>query len=232
MFKLIKLEIKKYKLFNYWKGVLLANIGFIACLFMIYTLEKLDENIPFEDFEMVTLIISSTIRATFVIFASVLIVKLVIDEYRNKSINIMFTYPIKRKKIMLSKLTIIVTFTFLTVMLSTVFMNGLVYVLDLFFDLIPGEIKIEALTKSIVTAFFHSLATAGLSLIPLLFGMPRKSAPATIVSSIFLVSLTSSTSDNFTLFSVIAVPISLGLLGLIIGYLSIRNIEEIDVKVS
>ena len=228
MLKLIKLEIKKFKLMNYWKSILIANLGFIAFIIMLYTLESNDGNIPFESFEMASNIISSAVRATFVIFASVIIVKLVIDEYKNKTIDIMFTYPIRRKKIMTAKLIIVVTFTFFTVLMSTLFINGLVYLAEVTMDILPGEIRIDEITRNILTTFVNSLATAGMSLIPLLFGMHRKSAPATIVSSIFLAALTSSTSNNFTLFSIIAVPISLGLIGLIIGYLSIRNIENED----
>lgn len=229
MLKLIKLEIKKFQLLDYWKGILIANIGFIAFLSMIYALEKNDGNIPFASLEMATSIIGAVIRATFIIFASVLIVKLVIDEYSNKSIEIMFTYPISRKKVMTAKLIIVTVFTFVTVMLSTLFIEGIFYIVEVLFDIVPGEISIHNFIRSIAVNFINSLATAGLSLIPLLFGMRRKSATATIVSSIFLVALTSSTSNDFTLFSFIAIPISLGLLGLLIGYLSIRNIEKVDV---
>ena len=228
MFKLIDLEIKKFKLLNYWKGVFIANLGFIAFLCMIYILEKNDGVIPFEDFEMAAKIISSTVRATFTIFASVIIVKLVIDEFKNKSIDIMFTYPISRKKIMTAKLIIVVAFTFINVLLSTLFIEGLFYLADELFNILPGKIRIDEIYRNILITFVNSLATAGMSLIPLLFGMIKKSASTTIISSIFIVALTSTTSSNFTLFSIIAIPISLGLIGLLIGYLSIRNIEKQD----
>lgn len=228
MFKLIKLEIKKFKLLNYWKGVFIANLGFIAFLCMIYILEKNDGVIPFEDFEMAANITSSVVRATFIIFASVIIVKLVIDEFKNKSIDIMFTYPISRKKIMTAKLIIVVAFTFINVLLSTLFIEGFIYLIDESFDIVPGEVGINEIYRNILITFVNSLATAGMSLIPLLLGMIKKSASATIVSSIFIVTLTSTTSSNFTLFSIIAIPVSLGIIGLLIGYLSIKNIEKED----
>ena len=95
--------------------------------------------------------------------------------------------------------------------------------------LVPGEISIDEVSDNLMTSFLGALASAGLSLIPLFFGMRKKSAPATIVSSIFLVTLTSSTSKDFTLFSIIAIPISLGLIGILIGYLTLRNIENVDI---
>ncbi|MEK5216018.1 MULTISPECIES: ABC transporter permease [Psychrobacillus] len=228
MIKLINLEIKKFKLMKYWKGVLGANLGFIIFIGMVYFLNKVEEEIPFDNFEMASTIISAVVSATFIIFASVILAKLVIDEYKNKSIDLMFTYPISRKKIMSAKLIIVMVFTFMTVLFSTLFLNGLVYIMDVTFDILPGDISIQELINSVWKSFFIAFAAAGLSLIPLLIGMLRKSSSATIVSSIFLVTLTSSVSNNFTFSSVMTVSISLALLGIIIGWLSIRNVEKTD----
>ncbi|WP_419958543.1 ABC transporter permease [Psychrobacillus psychrotolerans] len=228
MIKLINLEIKKFKLMKYWKGVLGANLGFIIFIGMVYFLNKVEEEIPFDNFEMASTIISAVVSATFIIFASVILAKLVIDEYKNKSIDLMFTYPISRKKIMSAKLIIVMVFTFMTVLFSTLFLNGFVYIMDITFDILPGDISIQELINSVWKSFFIAFAAAGLSLIPLLIGMLRKSSSATIVSSIFLVTLTSSVSNNFTFSSVMTVSISLALLGIIIGWLSIRNVEKTD----
>lgn len=228
MIKLINLEIKKFKLMKYWKGVLGANLGFIIFIGMVYFLNKVEEEIPFDNFEMASTIISAVVSATFIIFASVILAKLVIDEYKNKSIDLMFTYPISRKKIMSAKLIIVMVFTFMTVLFSTLFLNGLVYIMEVTFDILPGDISIQELINSVWKSFFIAFAAAGLSLIPLLIGMLRKSSSATIVSSIFLVTLTSSVSNNFTFSSVMTVSISLAWLGIIIGWLSIRNVEKTD----
>ena len=229
MLKLIRLEIKKFKLLKYYKGVLIANLGFIALLSMVYFIEKYEGNIPFENLEMAMNISNSAIRATFIIFASVIIVKLIIDEYNRKSIEIMFTYPISRKKIMTAKLMIVAGFTFISVIASTLFMEAVIYSAEAAFDILPGEISLQEILGSIAASFFYAFATAGLSLIPLLFGMRRRSAQATIVAAILLAALTSSTTNNMNLFSVMAIPITLGLLGLFIGYLSIRKVDKVDV---
>lgn len=228
MFKLMKLEMKKYQLGHYWKAVVICNLGFVFFLSMIFFIEKNEGNIPFEDYGMVTSIIGALVRATFIIFAAVLIVKLVIGEYKNKSIYVMFTYPINRKKIMAAKLMIVIVFTFLTVMFSTLFLEALLYLAEVYFDILPGKITTEDITRTIATTCLNALATAGISLIPLLFGMHRKSGSATIVSSIIIAILLSSTNGEFTLFSIIAIPIFLGVFGLFVGYYSIRNVEKTD----
>jgi ABC-type transport system involved in multi-copper enzyme maturation permease subunit len=228
--KLINLEIKKFKLFHYLKGVVFTNLGFIGLLFLIYLLEKNDGNVPFQSYDMAFTIIGTIVRATFIIFASVLIVKLIIGEYKTKSIEVMFTYPINRKKIMIAKLSIVMLFTFSTVLLSSLFIGGLFYFADSVVQFVPDELTREELNGHLISMLVGSLATAGLSLIPLLFGLRKKSVTATIVSSILLVVLTNSASSDFSLFSIIAIPLSLAAVGVLIALLSIRNIEKVDVS--
>lgn len=228
MIKLIMLEIKKFKLFNYWKAVSICNIAIIAVLIMAYFIE-IEEGLGiFVNFEMVANLIGVMVRTTFTIFASVLIVKLIIDEYKNKSIDVLFSYPIKRKRIFSAKLTIVFMFTFTIVLISTLLLEGLVLLVDLNFNVLPGEVESQDMSKHLLTVFMNSLATAGISLIPLLIGMRRKSGPATIVTSILIATILNSQNMGFTLFSIIAIPLSLGLFGILSGFYSIRNIEKKD----
>jgi len=74
-----------------------------------------------------------------------------------------------------------------------------------------------------------ALATSFLSLIPLYFGMRKHSGSATIVSSLIVVAICCQNADGFTLYNIIAVPIGLAILGAAIAYMSIRNIEHVDV---
>ena len=68
-----------------------------------------------------------------------------------------------------------------------------------------------------------------MALIPLYFGMKKKSAPVTIISSLLIVAIVCSNNNGLSLGSIIAVPITLAVVGALIAYLTIRNIEHIDV---
>ncbi|AWE07321.1 hypothetical protein DCE79_08000 [Lysinibacillus sp. 2017] len=229
LLKLIHLEIKKHKLFNYWLGVLIANISIIALMSMIFIIEKIELNMPFEDFNMMMSMSDTLIRATFLIFSSIIMVKIIIEEYKSNLMSIMFTYPISRKKILLSKLTIVVIFTFTTIMFSSLLMGVGVYLLNPMIHIVPESISGENVVAFLTTSFFGALATAGLSLIPLFFGMRKKSSTATIVSAILLATLTGSSIDGVSMLQLISMLISLGIIGIIIGYLAVRNIEHVDI---
>ncbi len=229
MRKLISLEIKKFKLNSYWKGIVIANIGIMALLYLIYYGGKSDGEMLFTNYEEVFFILGGLIRSTFIIFASVLIARLFIDEYKNNSITLMFTYPIKRKQIMVAKLMIVAGFTFLTVFASSVLIGSIFYLADSYLHFVPKALTVEILKDGFINMTLGAVATAGVALIPLFFGMRKKSVPATIISAIILVSLTNSSNQGVTAFSYIAIPISLFIIGCLIAYFTIRNIEKVDV---
>lgn len=79
----------------------------------------------------------------------------------------------------------------------------------------PVALPNSLLADYAVHLFVTAIACAGLSLIPLFFGMMKYSVPATVVSSILIVALLSSSVDpsGINLFSFTAVPILLGVFG-------------------
>ncbi|MEO2078000.1 MAG: ABC transporter permease [Bacillus sp. (in: firmicutes)] len=230
MRKLIGLEIKKFKLFSYIKNVLIANMIVMGALCITYFAEKSDGNIAFPSYDMAFGAFGSMIRAIFIIFAAVLISKLIIDEYKSNSISLMFMYPINRKKIIIAKLIIVACFTFLTIFLSNLFVGTMFYLADSYFHFVPKAFTSDVLVNGLLSMTLGAIASAGMALIPLYFGMRKKSVPTTIVSAIVLVSITSSSADNVNIFSFIFVPIALALAGCVIAYFSFRNIEKVDIN--
>lgn len=60
------------------------------------------------------------VRGVFIVFAAVLISKLIVDEFKNRSILVMFSYPLNRKNILSAKLILIFWMTFITMAISNI----------------------------------------------------------------------------------------------------------------
>ncbi|APC40086.1 ABC transporter permease [Clostridium estertheticum] len=230
MLKLIKLEIKKFKLNKNVKTVMIINLIILAVLLLgVYSLKFNTKENMFRNYSDVFLYTGTIVRATFSIFAAALISKLIIGEYKCKTINIMFSYPIKRKKIMAAKLAIVVIFAFTTMILSNIFLIFSIYLLNIFANFIQIPLTQDILVKNLINIFVYSATFSFVSLIPLYIGMRNKSGSATIITSIIVVSLLNSGSNGDTLSSIIIVPIILAIIGVFVAYLSIKDIEKVDV---
>jgi len=228
MFKLIKLEIKKFKI-DLLKGTIIANIIILMFVVTAAFLSKASKEISFTDYNSMFLGISTYVRPVFIIYSAVLISKLIIGEYKNKTINIMFMYPIKRKKIMISKFLIVLIFCFTTLLLSTIFLDLSMYCINSFSHFFNDTLTMTQIVSNLTNIIVYSIAFAFISLIPVYVGLKRKSASATIVTAIILSSALSSGSNGYSLSSIIIIPTILAIIGVVIAYISIKDIEKVDV---
>ncbi|PWV95170.1 ABC-2 family transporter [Paenibacillus cellulosilyticus] len=230
MLKLMKLEMRKIRIGNYIRASMLVNVVILGIICIISLTEGMEEEgLLFADYDNVFSVIDTLIRGTYIVFAAVLISQLVIDEFRNKSITVLFMYPISRKKLIAAKLLIIVLFTLAADIVGNLFVDVGFYVLNVFASVVSEPFTWFDAAHSLLTIVMSALATSFLSLIPLYFGMRNHSGAATIVSSLIAVVFVCQNVDGFSMYSIIAVPISLALLGAAVAYISIRNIEQVDV---
>ncbi|WP_155592626.1 ABC transporter permease [Lysinibacillus cavernae] len=229
MLNLMRLEMKKYHLGSYVKNAVIANLVILGLMFMILFISKIEGDPGLENYEVALSVIDSFVRAVFIIFAATLIAKLIIGEYKFKTITLAFMYPISRKKLIAAKLAIVMLFTFSMIIISNAIITTIFCIVSDRFELIPDVLSNSLIIQHIPSVFMNAIAASGIALIPLYFGMRKYSIPTTIISSIFIVAVTSSNTGNFTLNDIIIIPITLAIIGLGIAYLAIRNVEKVDV---
>ena len=229
MIKLMQLEIKKFKIRGNLKGIIIANLIIFAVLVMTVFASKIDNEIPFKGWNDAFVVIGVFVRITFSIFAAVLIAKIIIGEYKNKTINVLFTYPVSRKKIMLAKLVLVTTFAFTSMIISSIFLSFSLFILNVFMNFIEDSLNINILLPNLINSAVYSLIFAFISLIPVYVGIIRKSGSSTIVTAIIIVSLLNSGNKGNTLSKIIIIPIVFAIIGIVSSYLSIKDVEKVDV---
>lgn len=229
MLRLMKLELKKFKLGWYVKGAVIANITILALMIFTSIVAQVEGDPEIRDPQMMLLTASTLVRATFIVFGSVLIARLIIGEYKNKTIILMFSYPINRRKMMISKLVITATLTFITVIVSNILIVGVFFGIDSYFSILPNPFTVDQLVQEGINLVPLAIATAGISLIPLYFGMRKRSVPTTIVSSIIVVSIAINNQPIFPIATFLPLQFTFAAIGMVIAYFGIKNIESEDV---
>lgn len=228
MFKLIKLEIKKLNLIGYIKPLLITTLVIIGLAFSVIVTETNEGNI-LPNFNPWFYMIDVLVRNTYIIFASVLLSKFLIDEYKNKTISLMFMYPISRKKIILSKLIIVIVFTFVAIIISNIVIGIVIYVINYYAHVASSVINIGQLLNQSIIILVNAINSSFMILIPLYFGMRKKSVPTTIISAVIIVLIIELNNGGLTLSTIIYMSLSLAVIGILIAYLTIKKIEHVDV---
>lgn len=228
MLQLIKLEMKKFNLGWYVKGALIANIMMTAIMCFVIFMAQKEGDLPITTYQDVYILIGAIVRATFIVFASVLIAKIVIEEFKNNTILILFTYPVSRKKMIASKLILIALLTFITMLLSNAIVAGLFSIINAYFPIVPFAMTGNQFIEEVINIVLFAIASTGMSLIPLYVGMRNHSVPATIGSSLLVVAIACSSNPAFSLVTFIPLQFGLAAVGAVIAYLAIRNIDNED----
>lgn len=229
MLKLMQLEIKKFKIKRSLKGVIIANLIILVFLVISVFGTKADNEMIFTGWSEAFLFTGIFVRATFSIFAAVLISKIIIGEYKNKTINVLFTYPVNRKKIMLAKLVIVAIFTFTAMIISNIFLSFSLFILNTFMNFIVESLTMDVLLPNLINIAVYSLIYTFISLIPVYVGILRKSGSSTIVTGVILVSILNSGNKGTSLSSFIVIPIIFAIIGVISSYLFIKDVDKVDV---
>lgn len=130
MFKLMKLEWKKHQLSSYFKGVAICIIAIFVAVSLIGLGAKGEVDAALTDFTKYMTLANIFIRMTFLIFSSVILSRLVIDEYKNKTMQLLFMYPLQRKMVMRAKLTIVFSFCFVSMIIATFTISLLIFFMN------------------------------------------------------------------------------------------------------
>lgn len=233
MLKLIKLEWKKNNIGKYVRNaVILAGV---LCLFM-FALAYLgiaddpDTGVP--DAVPGNDTISSPIELftsmSFLVFTSVMLSSFIVSAYKNKTMNLMFSYPIKRQKILVSQMLAVWMFNFVTLVLTKL----LIYVCILagshfMVSSFPIDFNMASL-GFYIQLIVKSFVIVTMSFIALFIGMAMKSSKATIISSFLLIILTQANIGNLTMANNAVFPVILTVISLIFAFLSICKAETND----
>ncbi|MFB5676370.1 ABC transporter permease [Paenibacillus terreus] len=228
MLHLIKLELMKGRKGSYLWGAITAYAIIAGLMLLVLFVDDTLEEVFPNDAEMLTVIDTLT-RITFVIYASVLLSRLIIREYKDRTMELLFTYPVSRKKIIFAKLIIVAVWTFINIVISNLLISSLLLLVNRTLGDIPVVMTPEMLYQHYLKSMIQALAAAGMSLLPLAVGIRWKSEAATVVSSIVIISVVSSNNMGFSLSSIIAIPLTLAVFGILMAYLSFRNIDHTDI---
>lgn len=185
----MKLEFKKYKLKRYGKGVIVS----IFCILIFITISLVDSMTDPEQrrdtFESTIRMINLLVSGTFLIYSSVLTAKHIVGEYVDRTILILFTYPIRREKIIITKLIMLCSFAGISIFVG--YLSCYVYILvaEKYFDVLEGNISLADIGYGLKELMFACVIGMILSTIPYIIGMIKKSASTTIVTAVLVVAL-------------------------------------------
>lgn len=233
MLKLIKLEWKKNNIGKYIRNaaVMAAVLGlFIFALTYLGIANDPDTGVP--DAVPGNGTVSAPVELftgmAFLVYTAVMLSSFIVGAYKNKTMSLMFSYPVRRQKILVSQMLAVWIVGFAALALTKLLVYGCILAGSRFmepsfaidFDMAGAGFYIQLLAKSAVTVTMGFIA--------LFIGMVMKSSKATIVSSFLLILLTQANVGDLTMAGNAVFPAVLAAVSLVFAFLSVCKAETAD----
>jgi len=181
MIKYMRLEWKKLDTKN-----VLAEVWIYLIILMVLPTFFIMKVIPaFGQSYTLAMELNSYIQLGFVLFGASLINHVFIEQYKNKTMALSFSYPVSRKTLFTSKILFIAVAVFAVSIISYLLSGLSTYVLNLFFSFIEGELTASHLMSYAGIMLVRSVLNSIICFVPLfLFGIWKRAVVPTIVCSL------------------------------------------------
>ena len=118
MLKLIKLEWKKNNILKYIRNAVITTVVLAALLLMAAGELETEETVQAYGKSMLDTSVGLFVHMAYIVFTGVMIAAYLVGAYEKKMINLMFSYPIKRSRILFSKIGAVWIFNFAAMVIS------------------------------------------------------------------------------------------------------------------
>lgn len=193
MFDLMKLEIKRNKIRTYIIATIVISICMLGLIYLFAYVPQLEPNDPdmklFAGYNNIISLFSVLTMFGFCVLSSVMYSRFVIEEYTGKRVILLFSYPISRVRIFISKVAVVSLFTIISMSICNITVFSVFGITEKICPLVNESITLEIIIKAVKTTFVMAVSAAGLGIISMGIGFIQKSVPTTIISAVLLCSL-------------------------------------------
>ena len=124
MFKLIRLEWKKNNIGKYVWYAFITSVLLLLMVLMVAGEMESKETIQSYGKSMLIPCVDMFTNLAYILFTSVMIAGFCVSPYQNRTINLIFSYPVSRRKLVLAQIASVWIFNFIALVLSKICFYG------------------------------------------------------------------------------------------------------------
>ncbi|MGE6631846.1 ABC transporter permease [Bacillus sp. NPDC077027] len=186
MFELMRLELRKSDIRKYIRASIMASVLFIGFIYFVAYVAQVEQEADFQQYANIYLLTSTICMIFFSILTAVMYCRFVITEYTGRQLILLLSYPINRKKILLSKILLVVCFSTVAMIASMIPPFVVFSLTESVLPIVQDTLTVDLLLSLIKTFLIFTCCMNCIGLIAMRIGFIKKSIPTTILTAIIL----------------------------------------------
>lgn len=193
MLNLMLLEIKRNKLRTYQLATAITFLLMLGFTYLFAYVPQFNPNdadlLLFAGYDNVMSLSILISMAVFCVLSSVMYARFVIDEYAGKRAILLFSYPVNRKQVLMSKILVVFLFNFAAMVLCSLLSLGIFSITEQFAPMVNDTLTASTLLGAVKNILVMAVIAPALGVVAAGIGFMQKSVPTTIVSAVVMVSV-------------------------------------------
>ena len=228
MMKLIKLEWIKGNVIRLIRYVVIMTVALLAFLIVTAGEHAGADAASAGVYErsIINAAVEIYTNMVYIVFTGVLMGSFIVAEFERGTISLMFSYPIKRQNILLSKIFSVWIFNVVALVTSKIFIFVVLFALKSFINISAQDIQFGSLMFWL-DMFLSSIVMISISYIALPIGLKMESSKTTVIATMLIACF--SHGSNRALMGNIHFCITLLLIVAISVFLTLFRLETKDV---
>lgn len=165
---------------------------------------------------------------SFIVFTGVMLAGYIVGAYEKGTMRLMFSYPIKRRKIILSKILAVWIFNVAALIISKIIISLVLLTANPVAHITTAEIQIGS-PRFWLYLLLNSVVMVSIAFIALPVGLRFHSSKAAIVAAVIIICFSQGNIGSYTLSDSTSFYLILLALAAVSVYLSVFNVEKKDV---
>lgn len=228
MLKLIRLEWKTNRIGKYIRNAVIMTAALFAFSLLMASELDADVTVAMYGKSMLNAAVDLLTHMSYIIFTSVMLASFIVGAYENRTIYLMFSYPIKRQKILGAKMLAAWIFNYAALIVSKILIYAGLLATAPFTHISAAEIRLLH-PSFYLNILISSAVMVSLGFPALLVGMWMRSSKAVIVTGIIITCFTQGNIGDFTLSGSVPFYSVLMLLSAAAVVILVGDVEKRDV---
>lgn len=231
---LINLELKKINIRPYFCAGIIIIVCMAAFLytFAIIAFVGGDQDVAeFSSYYNIWVLINALQTVAYSVLAAAMFSVFLLKDYTGKNAILIFSYPIDRKKLIQSKMLLVLAFVASIMMIGTAFIYAIFIITEKIFPLVSDELSVGLCVNVLLDTVICLIISLGIAIISVRIGFNKKSIQKTIIAAIILCSCAANmiATMSYTYFPVVLMLIVLVFIAFISYKDIVNKIEKTEV---
>lgn len=228
MIKLIRLEWKTNRIGRYIRNAVIMTAALFA--FSLLTAPEMSamDTVAAYGRSMMSAMVDLLTHMAYMIFTGVMLATFIVGAYENRTMNLLFSYPVKRKKILAAKMLAVWIFNYAALVISKLAIYAGLFGTSSVTHISASDIRLGG-ASFYLNILISSGVMVSISFIALLIGMKLHSSKTVIVAAVILTLFTQGNIGEFTLSGSVPFYGVLMLLSIAAVALLVSDVEKRDV---